>query len=115
MPNISVLFTKRDIRAITNGDIHWLVAVKLARLSPRAYLYFSTFLWFDDFVASLPGAYSRTPQHQYERVMAFGRHKMQEIHIRTKREREELMQKSNAAAAVTPSGHVFGDDDLIAL
>ncbi|KAM0365714.1 hypothetical protein ACHAO7_008112 [Fusarium culmorum] len=115
MPNVSVLFTKRDIRAITNGDIHWLVAVKLTRLSPRAFLYFSTFLWFDDFVASLPGPYSRTPQHLYERVMAFGRHKMQEIHIRTKREREELMQKSNAAAAVTPSGHVFCDDNLIVL
>ncbi|KAL6922222.1 hypothetical protein ACHAPO_002979 [Fusarium lateritium] len=114
-PNHSVLFNRRDIQAIKEGDIQWLVAVKLARLSPKAYKYFSTYLWFEDFVASLPGPNNRSPTKQYDRVMAYGRQRMQEIRQEMEREREELMQKSKPKAVVTPSGHVFKNDDLIAL
>ncbi|RGP59012.1 hypothetical protein FSPOR_11634 [Fusarium sporotrichioides] len=115
MTNVSVLFNKREIQAIKDDKICWLIAIKLARLSPQAYKYFSTYLWFEDFVAGLPGPYTPSPKIQHQRVMGFGRRKMDEIRIKTKRERIELMLKSEFTAAVTPGEHVFSDDDLIAL
>ncbi|GKU03666.1 hypothetical protein FLAG1_06255 [Fusarium langsethiae] len=115
MTNVSVLFNKREIQAMKDGKIYWLIAIKLARLSPQAYKYYSTYLWFEDFIAGLPGPYSPSPKVQHQRIMEFGRQKMDEIRIKIERERIELMLKPGSTAAVTPGEHVFNDGDLIAM
>ncbi|KAG8677444.1 hypothetical protein FPOAC2_03646 [Fusarium poae] len=113
--NVSVLFSKKDIEAIKTGKVPWLTAVKLARMSPKAYKHFSGYLWFEDFVVSLPGPHTCSPTLQHDRVMAYGRQRMREIHGETQGERKELIDKSKPKAVVTPSGHIFTNDDLIAL
>ncbi|CAG7555923.1 unnamed protein product [Fusarium equiseti] len=112
MPHTNV-FTDFEEQVMSAGRNSESIVQKLKTITFEEFEYLSMFQFFEEFIVSLPGKPTSSAMERFRRMMNFANAKVVVYQLRAEIKIAEDWEQRRRV--VTPSGHVFHGDDLIAL